>query len=73
MLENMEVSERVLYNISDMKYNKLQTDFKAEAVATNLLKFYNANASVFLKRVGINERPYLKDIKSISTIIILNI
>ena len=67
MLENMEVSERVLYNISDMKYNKLQTDFKAEAVATNLLKFYNANASVFLKRIRINERPYLKDIKSIST------
>ncbi|MGV0925408.1 type VI secretion system baseplate subunit TssG [Empedobacter tilapiae] len=63
----MKTSEHVLHNISNLNYNKLQTDFKAEAVAANLLKFYNANASVFLKRVGINERPYLKDIKSIST------
>lgn len=63
----MKTSEHVLHNISKLNYNKLQTDFKAEAVAANLLKFYNANASVFLKRVGINERPYLKDIKSIST------
>ena len=63
----MEISEPVLNNISELNYNKLQTDFKAEAVAANLLKYYNANASVFMKRVGINERPYLKDIKNIST------
>ncbi|MGV0919429.1 hypothetical protein [Empedobacter falsenii] len=63
----MEVEEQILYNISDKNYNKLQTDFKAEAVAVNLLRYYKSNASVFLKRVGINERPYLKDIKSITS------
>jgi len=51
----MEVEEQILYNISDKNYNKLQTDFKAEAVAVNLLRYYKSNASVFLKRVGINE------------------
>lgn len=46
-------------------YNTLSTDFKVEAVAANLLKYYDEDASIFLKRVGINDRPHLKDVKSI--------
>ncbi|WP_292008966.1 type VI secretion system baseplate subunit TssG, partial [Chryseobacterium sp.] len=48
-------------------YNKLQTDFKAEAVAVNLLKYYRAVSNIFIERIGINDRAYLKDIKSISS------
>ncbi|WP_313376261.1 hypothetical protein [Chishuiella sp.] len=62
----MKIVEKELYNVTKLKYNKLHTDFKAEAVAANLLKFYNANALVFINRIGSNERPYLKDIKSVS-------
>ncbi|RKS98262.1 type VI secretion system baseplate subunit TssG [Chryseobacterium defluvii] len=54
-------------NIVDMHYNKLQTDFKAEAVAVNLLKYHRAVSNIFIERVGINDRAYLKDIKSISS------
>ncbi|MDN3693053.1 type VI secretion system baseplate subunit TssG [Chryseobacterium tructae] len=50
-----------------MNYNKLQTDFKAEAVAVNLLKYHRAVSNIFIERVGINDRAYLKDIKSISS------
>lgn len=46
-------------------YNTLSTDFKVEAVAANILKYYDEDASIFLKRVGINDRPYLKDVKRI--------
>lgn len=63
----MEISQQEIYDIAELKYNKLQTDFKAEAIAANLLKFYNSERPIFINRVGINERPYLKDIKSIST------
>ena len=52
-------------NISELKYNKLGTDFKIESVAANLLKYYNNSYSIFIKRIGVNERPYLKDIKNI--------
>jgi len=54
-------------NIVDMYYNKLQTDFKAEAVAVNLLKYHRAVSNIFIERIGINDRAYLKDIKSISS------
>lgn len=54
-------------NIVDMHYNKLQTDFKAEAVAVNLLKYHRAVSNIFIERVGINDRAYLKDIKSITS------
>ncbi|MEI3789791.1 MULTISPECIES: type VI secretion system baseplate subunit TssG [unclassified Chryseobacterium] len=50
-----------------MYYNKLQTDFKAEAVAVNLLKYQRAVSNIFIERIGINDRAYLKDIKSISS------
>lgn len=55
------------HNIVDMHYNKLQTDFKAEAVAVNLLKYHRAVNNIFIDRIGINDRAYLKDIKSISS------
>lgn len=54
-------------NIVDMHYNKLQTDFKAESVAVNLLKYHRAVSNIFIDRIGINDRAYLKDIKSISS------
>ncbi|MCY0968331.1 type VI secretion system baseplate subunit TssG [Chryseobacterium wangxinyae] len=54
-------------SIVDMHYNKLQTDFKAEAVAVNLLKYHRAVSNIFIERIGINDRAYLKDIKSISS------
>ncbi|MGU3375719.1 type VI secretion system baseplate subunit TssG [Chryseobacterium sp. M5A1_1a] len=50
-----------------MNYNKLQTDFKAEAVAVNLLKYHRTVSNIFIERVGVNDRAYLKDIKSISS------
>ncbi|MGE8432437.1 MULTISPECIES: type VI secretion system baseplate subunit TssG [Chryseobacterium] len=50
-----------------MNYNKLQTDFKAEAVAVNLLKYQRTVSNIFIERVGVNDRAYLKDIKSISS------
>lgn len=52
-------------HISELKYNKLGTDFKIESVAANLLKYYNNSSSIYVKRIGINDRPYLKDIKNI--------
>lgn len=54
-------------SIVDMHYNKLQTDFKAEAVAVNLLKYHRSVSNIFIDRIGINDRAYLKDIKSISS------
>ncbi|HEX7869254.1 MAG TPA: hypothetical protein VF455_03995, partial [Chryseobacterium sp.] len=51
----------------DMHYNKLQTDFRAEAVAVNLLKYHRSVSNIFIERIGINDRAYLKDIKSISS------
>jgi len=54
-------------SIIDMHYNKLQTDFRAEAVAVNLLKYHRAVSNIFIERIGINDRAYLKDIKSISS------
>lgn len=52
--------------ILEMQYNKLQTDFRAEAVAVNLMKYHSSLALVFVERLGINDRAYLKDIKTIT-------
>ncbi|RMZ58245.1 hypothetical protein D1632_11480 [Chryseobacterium nematophagum] len=54
-------------NVVNMKYNKLQTDFKAEAVAVNLLKYHRKVSDIFIERIGIKDRAYLKDIKNISS------
>ncbi len=53
-------------NFADMQYNKLQTDFKLEAVAANIVRYYGDQSKVMIRRVGINDRAYLKDIKNIS-------
>jgi hypothetical protein len=50
---------------SKVAYNDLHTDYKAEIVALNLLKHHRNIDQVFIKRVGSNERPFSKDIKSI--------
>ncbi len=51
--------------LAQLNYNTLNTDFKVEAVAANLLKFYTQNTNIFIKRIGVNDRPYLKDLKNI--------
>lgn len=60
-MENKHIS------YSDTKYNQLQTDYRVEAVAANILRFYNADTNIVIKRVGLNDRAYLKDIKGITT------
>lgn len=60
-MENKHIS------YSDTKYNQLQTDYRVEAVAANILRFYNADANIVIKRIGLNDRAYLKDIKGINT------
>ncbi len=64
-----QITANIMYenNIVEMHYNKLQTDFKAEAVAVNLLKYHRAVSNIFIERIGINDRAYLKDIKSITS------
>lgn len=54
-------------HITQQKYNKLETDFRVEAVVTNLLKYYDWASDYFIQRIGSNDRPYAKDIKSIYT------
>lgn len=51
--------------LARLDYNTLGTDFKVEAVAANLLKYYNESANIFIKRIGVNDRPYLKDLKKV--------
>ena len=56
----------VLEHISSkVDYNNLQTDYKAEIIALNLLKYHKEFDQVFIKRIGSNDRPFRKDIKSI--------
>ncbi len=45
----------------------MQTDFRVESVAANILKYYNPEANIYIKRIGLNDRPYLKDIKGINS------
>ncbi|WP_407478367.1 hypothetical protein [Elizabethkingia anophelis] len=54
-------------SFTDRKYNQLQTDFRVEAVAANILKYYDTQANIYIKRIGLNDRAYLKDIKGITT------
>lgn len=60
-MENTDIS------ISGKRYNQLQTDFRVEAVAANILKYYNPEANILIKRIGLNDRAYLKDIKGITS------
>lgn len=52
---------------SNASHNTLYSDYKAEVVAHNLLKYYEKVDQIFLKRLGSNNRPFNKDIKSISS------
>ncbi|WP_394673799.1 type VI secretion system baseplate subunit TssG [uncultured Chryseobacterium sp.] len=54
-------------SVATLQYNQLQTDFKAEAVAVNLLKYHRAVSNIFIERIGINDRAYLKDIRRITS------
>jgi len=56
----------VLESISNkVGYNNLQTDYKAEIVALNLLKYNKEVDRVFIKRIGSNDRSFCKDIKNV--------
>ena len=47
----------------DMHYNKLQTDFKAEAVAVNLLKYHRSVSNIFIDRIEFEASDYLCRLK----------
>lgn len=51
--------------IEEVHFNTLHTDFRAEEVAANFLKYYDKNADVQMYRIGVNDRPFLKDIKNL--------
>lgn len=52
-------------SLAKLDYNTLGTDFKVESVAANLLKYYNEDSNIFIKRIGVNDRPYLKDLQKV--------
>jgi hypothetical protein len=58
-----------IFEITDIpqKHNTLHSDYKAEIVALNLMKYYADVDQVFLKRLGSNNRPFNKDIENISS------
>ncbi|MFV0531930.1 MAG: hypothetical protein ACK5MD_10905 [Flavobacteriales bacterium] len=57
--------KKEISHIAELNYNTLLTDFKVESIAANLLKYHNDFPQIFVKRIGINDRPYLKDVKNI--------
>ncbi len=57
-----EVFESVSNKID---YNNLQTDYKAEIVALNLMKYHQEVDHIFIKRIGSNDRSFRKDIKRV--------
>lgn len=59
MLKNHLINQQI--------YNKIETDFRVEAVVANLLKYYDGATDYFIQRIGSNDRPYAKDIKCIHT------
>lgn len=59
------IMQKDISHLSRLDYNILGTDFKVESVAANLLKYYKADSNIFVKRIGINDRPYLKDLKNL--------
>ena len=61
---SISIEDRIIAN--KPFYNELDTDYKIEVIALNLLNFYKEIHHLFLKRLGGNERTYHKDIKSIS-------
>ncbi|HEU4497232.1 MAG TPA: type VI secretion system baseplate subunit TssG [Flavobacterium sp.] len=52
---------------STQKHNTLDSDYKAEVVALNLMKYHADVDQVFLKRLGSNNRSFNKDVESISS------
>lgn len=48
-------------------HNNLHTDYKAEVLANNLMKYYDEVEHVFLKRLGSNNRSFNKDIESVTS------
>lgn len=54
-------------HIAELRYNNLETDFRVEVVVANLMKYQRVNSDFFIKRIGTNDRPNGKDIKSIYT------
>lgn len=57
-----------LHHIIDRKHkhNSLHTDYKAEVIALNLIKYYEEVDQVFLKRLGSNNRSFNKDLEDMS-------
>ena len=56
----------VLESINNkVAYNQLQTDYKAEIIALNLLKYNKEVDHVLIKRVGGHDRSSSKDIKTV--------
>lgn len=47
------------------EHNHLETDYKAEIIALNLLKYNKEVDHIFIKRVGGNDRSSSKDIKTV--------
>lgn len=58
-----------IYDITEgaRYHNTLQSDYKAEAIALNLMKYYTDVDQVFLKRLGANNRSFNKDVTGISS------
>ncbi|MDR0792033.1 MAG: type VI secretion system baseplate subunit TssG [Chitinophagaceae bacterium] len=50
----------------NIQYNDLHTDYKAETVALNLMRFYQDIEQIFFNRLGNNGRPFHKDVKAIT-------
>ncbi|NAW50023.1 hypothetical protein GNY06_00980 [Elizabethkingia argentiflava] len=57
-----------IYDITDTikHHNTLYTDYKAEVMALNLMKYYQVD-KVYLKRLGSNNRSFNKDVHTISS------
>lgn len=58
-----------IFEVTDnaKKHNTLYSDYRAEVVALNLLKYYDEVDQVFLKRLGNNNRSFNKDVESINS------
>lgn len=48
-------------------YNNLYTDYKAEVVALNLMKYRKDIDQIFFKRLGSNNRSFNKDVKAVTS------
>lgn len=58
-----------IYDITDTvhQHNTLYSDYKAEVIALNLLKYFPEVEQVFLKRLGSNNRSFHKDVEQINS------